>query len=64
MSTGNGAAPEPGQAAGIEELKADAEMTRHQLAETVGALSDKLDVKSRIEQKAADTKTVVQTRSH
>ena len=48
--------PEPGPSADIDELRADIDATRQQLGETVSALSDKLDVKGRVEQKAAETK--------
>ena len=56
--------PEPGPDAGIDELQADIERTRAELGETVGALSDKLDVKGRAQQKVADTKKAVTQRSH
>lgn len=39
--------PQPGPDAGIEELQADIERTRGELGETVAALSDKMDVKTR-----------------
>ena len=39
--------PQPGPDAGIEELQADIERTRGELGETVAALSDKKDVKTR-----------------
>jgi hypothetical protein len=48
--------PEPGPDAGIEDIAADAEQTRAELGQTVGALSDKLDVKERAKEKAAETK--------
>ncbi|WP_006246616.1 DUF3618 domain-containing protein [Mycolicibacterium tusciae] len=51
--------PEPGPDAGIEELEADAEQTRHELGQTVEALADKLDVKERAKEKAAETKEQV-----
>lgn len=56
--------PEPGPDAGIDDLQADIERTRAELGETVGALSDKLDVKGRAQQKVADTKQAVAQRSH
>lgn len=56
--------PEPGPDAGIDELQADIERTRGQLGETVGALSDKLDVKGRAQDKAAETKDAVVHRAH
>jgi hypothetical protein len=48
--------PEPGPDAGIEEIEADVEQTRQELGETVEALADKLDVKGRAKDKAAETK--------
>lgn len=39
--------PQPRPDAGIEELQADIERTRGELGETVAALSDKMDVKTR-----------------
>src|SRR5690349_6513005 len=56
--------PEPGPDAGIDDLQADIERTRAELGETVGALTDKLDVKGRAQQKVADTKDAVSHRSH
>ncbi|MEH3139371.1 MAG: DUF3618 domain-containing protein [Mycobacterium kyogaense] len=56
--------PEPGPDAGIDELQADIERTRAELGETVGALTDKMDVKGRAQQKVADTKDAVAQRSH
>lgn len=51
--------PEPGPDAGIDELQADIEKTRSELGETVGALSDKLDVKSRAQGKAHEVTEAV-----
>jgi ElaB/YqjD/DUF883 family membrane-anchored ribosome-binding protein len=51
--------PEPGPDAGIDDLEADIEQTRRDLAGTVDALSAKLDVKERTKQKAVDTKQAV-----
>ncbi len=51
--------PEPGPNAGIDDLEADIEQTRRDLAGTVDALSAKLDVKERTKQKAVDTKEAV-----
>ena len=48
--------PDPGPAAGVDDIQADIERTREQLGETVGALSAKLDVKGRAQQKIADTR--------
>jgi hypothetical protein len=39
-----------------DEIRAEIEMTREELAETVDALQAKLDVKSRAQAKAADLK--------
>lgn len=59
MASADSLPPEPGPDAGIDELQADIEKARNELGETVGALSDKLDVKSRIQDKAAETKDAV-----
>ena len=56
MAAGPDARPEPGPDAGIAELQADIEQTRGELGATVGALSDKLDVKARAQQAVADAK--------
>ncbi len=48
--------PEPGPDATISDIEADAEQTRNELGRTVEALSDKLDVKQRAKEKAAETK--------
>ncbi|WP_111509165.1 DUF3618 domain-containing protein [Mycobacterium kyogaense] len=56
--------PEPGPDAGIDELQADIERTRAELGETVGALTEKLDVKGRTQQKVTETKYAVSQRSH
>lgn len=45
--------PEVGPDAGIDEIQADIEQTRHQLGETVDALSHKLNVKEQASNKAA-----------
>ena len=47
---------EPGPDAGVDDIQADIERTRKDLGETVGALSEKLDVKQRAKDKAAETK--------
>ena len=46
----------PGEAPTDEDLRQDAELTRQELAETVGALGEKADVKARV-QRAAHEKT-------
>ena len=47
MAAGPDPHQQPGPDAGIEELQADIERTRGELGETVVALSDKFDVKTR-----------------
>lgn len=56
--------PEPGPDAGVDEIQADIERTREELADTVSALSDKMDVKGRAQQKVTDTKEAVAHRGH
>ena len=56
--------PEPGPDAGVDDIQADIERTRKELGETVGALSDKLDVKQRAKDKAAETKERVIESTH
>lgn len=56
--------PEPGPDAGIDELQSDIDKTRSELGETVAALSDKLDVKGRAQDKATETKEAVADRAH
>lgn len=56
--------PEPRPDADIAELKADIEQTRTELGETVGALTDKLDVKARAEDAIHDAKDAVAQRGH
>lgn len=51
--------PEPGPDASISDIEADVEQTRNELGQTVEALSDKLDVKARAQEKVADTKEQV-----
>jgi hypothetical protein len=46
--------PEVGPDAGIDEIQADIEKTRHQLGETVDALSHKLNVKEQATNKAVE----------
>src|SRR5215203_6119065 len=48
--------PEPGPDAGVDDIQADIDRTRTELGDTVGALSAKLDVKTRTKQKATETK--------
>jgi MYXO-CTERM domain-containing protein len=55
--------PEPGPDASIDDLQSDIERTREELGETVGALSEKLDVKTRAEQTVQETKDAVAQRS-
>lgn len=55
---------EPGPDAGVEEIQADIERTRKELGDTVGALSDKLDVKQRAKDKAAEAKERVVDTTH
>jgi hypothetical protein len=59
MATPNPDRPEPGPDAGIEDIEADIEQTREELGQTVEALTDKLDVKGRAKEKAAETKAQV-----
>ncbi|AGB23022.1 Protein of unknown function (DUF3618) [Mycobacterium sp. JS623] len=56
--------PEPGPDAGVDDIQADIERTRKELGETVGALSDKLDVKQRAKDKATETKERVVETTH
>lgn len=51
-----GAAPEPGSDASREELEADLERTRRELGETLGALTDRLDVKAQAREQIDMTK--------
>ncbi|GAT09743.1 hypothetical protein AU197_14380 [Mycobacterium sp. IS-1590] len=48
--------PEPGPDAGVDDIQADIEQTRHELGETVEALQAKLDVKTRAKEKVDETK--------
>jgi cobalamin biosynthesis Mg chelatase CobN len=48
--------PEPARDASVEELTDDIEHTRHEVGETVSALTDKLDVKGRAQAAVVDTK--------
>jgi hypothetical protein len=56
MATPNSLPPEPGPNASIDEIQADIERTRAQLGDTVGALSEKLDVKKHASEKAVELK--------
>ena len=62
MAAGPDPRPEPGPDAGIDELQADIEKTRAELGETVGALSDKLDVKARAQHTVAEARESVKAR--
>ena len=62
MAAGPDPTPEPGPDAGIDELQADIEKTRAELGETVGALSDKLDVKARAQHTVAEARESVKAR--
>lgn len=48
--------PEPGSDAGTDDLQADIERTREQLGNTVDALTQKLDVKSRAKEGVGEAK--------
>ncbi len=48
--------PEPGQDAGIEDIEADLERTRHELGDTAHALAAKLDVPGQARAKLDETK--------
>lgn len=56
--------PEPGPDAGIDDLQADIEHTRHELGETVNALSDKADVTGRAKEQVAEAKDRIAEKSH
>ncbi|HEX2285320.1 MAG TPA: DUF3618 domain-containing protein [Mycobacterium sp.] len=56
MTGPNETRPEPGPDAGVDDIQADIEQTRHELGETVQALQAKLDVKERTKEKVAETK--------
>lgn len=64
MASADRLSPEPGPDAGVEELQSDIDKTRNELGQTVAALSDKLDVKGRAQDKAAETKEAVVDRAH
>ena len=48
--------PEPGPDADISDIEADIEQTRAELGETVEALTAKMDVKGRAQEKVDETK--------
>ena len=54
---------EPGPDAGAADIQADIEATRHELGQTVEALTAKLDVTQQAEQKVDDTKELVAERA-
>lgn len=56
--------PEPGPDAGVDDIEADIEATRHELGETVEALSAKLDVKQQARGKVDQTKQRVADNAH
>jgi hypothetical protein len=56
MTQPDGARPEPGPDAGVDEIRTDIEQTRKELGDTVGALTAKMDVKARAKDKAAETR--------
>ncbi|WP_409370740.1 DUF3618 domain-containing protein [Mycolicibacterium sediminis] len=56
--------PEPDEDAGVDELQADIEATREELADTVSALADKVDVKARAHDKAEEAKAAVAQKAH
>ncbi|WKG03871.1 DUF3618 domain-containing protein [Mycolicibacterium sp. HK-90] len=64
MATADRLPPEPGPDADIGELRSDIDKTRSELGDTVAALSDKLDVKGRAQDKAAETRAAVVDRAH
>ncbi|CAN3126578.1 DUF3618 domain-containing protein [Mycobacterium sp. smrl_JER01] len=64
MAAGPDPRPEPGPDAGVDELQADIEQTRAELGATVGALSDKFDVKGRTQQAVAEAKESVAQHGH
>lgn len=49
----------PGQGPTDEDLRQDVELTRQELAQTVAALADKVDVKARAHDKAEEVKAKV-----
>ena len=55
---------EPGPDAGVDDIQADIERTRKELGDNVGALSEKLDMKQRAKDKAAETKGRIVDTTH
>jgi hypothetical protein len=52
----------PGQGPTDDDLRQDAELTRQELAQTVSALADKVDVKARAHDKAEEVKAELRER--
>lgn len=59
MTDPDSATPEPGPDASVDDIHADIEATRHELGQTVEALTAKLDVKARAARKVDDTKDLL-----
>lgn len=59
MTAPNAGNPEPGPEASVEDIHADIEATRHELGQTVEALTAKLDVKQQAKQRVDDTKELI-----
>jgi hypothetical protein len=57
MATPDPTRPDLAPDAGIDEIRTDIEQTRHQLGETVEALSHKLNVKEQARHKAAEIRS-------
>jgi hypothetical protein len=64
MTSPDSGRPEPDPDASVDDIQADIEATRHELGETVGALSAKLDVKHQAKQKVDDAKDVIADKVH
>lgn len=58
MSEKNDRLTMPGQPPTDEDLRQDAELTRQELAQTVAALADKVDVKARVHDKTEEVKAL------
>ncbi|HEY7051068.1 MAG TPA: DUF3618 domain-containing protein [Mycobacterium sp.] len=54
MATPDGLPPELPADAGIDDIRADIEQTRHQLGQTVESLTEKMNVKQQARYKAAE----------